>query len=239
MFEWVERMSDPITEAPPSKRRGSVGKYSRERTVDRSFSIRAHLSRTLGIAAAILALGVWLAAAVPAWHWLAVPGFWVVANFFEWAIHRYPMHRPLQPRMLYRNHALVHHNGFAGKNQEIADVTELSVVMMPWYTIILIFVLASPVAAVAMLIGGRGLAGVFLVAAVSYFLLYELIHTLHHLPMPWLKRYRLASLGWLTHLRAHHHHHHRLERMAHTNFNVTAPLADWALGTYYADSKSD
>lgn len=232
-------MEDLQTDVAPPEDGRPVRKYSRERTVDRSFSIRAHLGRTLGISSAILALGIWLGSAEPALHWLAVPGFWVIANFFEWAIHRYPMHRPLQPRMLYRNHALVHHNGFAGEDQEIRDVTELSVVMMPWYTIILVFGMASPIAGLATVLGGQGLAGIFLVAAVSYFLLYELIHTLHHLPMTWLERSGLSSLGWLTSLRRHHHHHHRLDRMAHTNFNVTAPLADWAMGTYYARSESD
>ncbi len=209
------------------------GKYARENTTDPHFSLSAHLTKTLGVAAMICAFGAWLARDATLWHWAAFPLFWIVANFFEWGMHRFPMHRPLQPRILYTNHALVHHYGFQGDDQEIRGTVELSVVMMPWYTLIMVFAMASPIAVVAALVGGVPLAGVFLVSAVCYFLLYETIHTLHHLPMATLERIGVGKLRVLRALRAHHHHHHQLGNMAHTNFNVTAPLADAVLGTYY------
>ena len=28
------------------------------------------------------------------WEWLTVPVVFLIANFFEWAVHRYVMHRP-------------------------------------------------------------------------------------------------------------------------------------------------
>ena len=46
--------------------------------------------------------------------------FFVVANFLEWTVHRYPMHRPLQPRIMYRNHAQLHHMAFTDGNMPIA-----------------------------------------------------------------------------------------------------------------------
>ena len=206
-------------------------KYSREATTDPRFSLGRHLAQTLGVAAEIAALGVWLSRdASPMW-WLLAPVFWGIANFFEWATHKYPMHRPLVPRMMYRNHAIVHHNAFDGDDQEIRDITELSVVMMPWYTLLVIFAGATPIALVAALVGGPGLAGVFLVSAVGYFLLYETIHTLHHLPGTLLRRSAIGRSRALARLRAHHHHHHQLRHMARVNFNVTFPLADRVLGT--------
>lgn len=206
-------------------------KYSREATTDPGFSLGRHLAQTLGVAAAIAALGAWLARDASAAWWLLAPVFWVIANFFEWATHKYPMHRPLVPRMMYRNHAIVHHNAFDGDDQEIRDVTELSVVMMPWYTLLVIFAGATPIALLAALVGGPGLAGVFLVSAVGYFLLYETIHTLHHLPGAVLRRSAVGRSRWLARMRAHHHHHHQLRNMARVNFNVTPPLADAVLGT--------
>lgn len=207
-------------------------RHARAKTVDPRFSLALHLARVLGIASAIGAFGLWLAADASAIWWLAVPGFWLVANVFEWAMHRFLMHRPLRPRMLYQSHALVHHNAFDGDDQEIRDVTELSVVMMPWYTLILVFVMASPITLAIGLMGGWSLAGMFLVAAVVYFLVYETIHTLHHLPATTLARSRLGRSRVLTRLRAHHHHHHHMRNMARVNFNVTFPLADRLLGTY-------
>ncbi len=229
----IEAMPDGSVSASRSAPiRASESLAYRRTAADRGFSLGAHLSRTLGIAAALAGLGAWLAADAAWWLWLAMPGFWFIANVFEWATHRYPMHRPLQPRMLYEKHALDHHRAFAGVEQEINYTRELSLVMMPWFTLLIIFGAASPIAVVAGLLGGSGLAGVFLVSAVAYFLLYELIHTLHHLPSAVLQRSavgRSALLGWL---RGHHHHHHQLERMSAVNFNVTFPLADWLLGTY-------
>jgi hypothetical protein len=225
----AEQQAD-VSAAPSGVRRG---RYARENTVDPRFSLARHLVKTLGVAAMICAFGVWLASDATLWHWAAFPLFWIVANFFEWGMHRFPMHHPLQPRVLYTNHALVHHYGFQAADQEIRDMSELSVVMMPWYTLIMVFAMASPIAFAATFVGGTALAGVFLVSAVCYFLLYETIHTLHHLPMATLERLGLARLGALRKLRAHHHHHHQLANMAHTNFNVTAPLADVVLGTYY------
>lgn len=216
--------ADPVT--APSR------PFSRDRAIDPSFSLTSHLSRTLGIAAAIAGMGVWLAWDASGWAWLAMPGFWLVANAFEYATHRYPMHRPLRPRVLYHNHARVHHRAFAGRDQEIRHVQDLSVVMMPWYTLLIIFAGASPIAVAAALVGGAGLAGVFLISAVLYFLFYEVVHTLHHLPMDALERSWWGRRRLIADMRAHHHHHHQLERMSTVNFNVTFALTDRVMGTY-------
>ncbi|HWB74095.1 MAG TPA: sterol desaturase family protein [Nannocystaceae bacterium] len=206
----------------------------RDETVLRDFSLRKHLVQVLGIASVFLGIGLWLARDAAALAWLMFPVFLLIANVFEWGIHRFLMHRPLQPRILYTNHALVHHRAFEGALMEIREVRELSLVMMPWYTLIFVFVLASPVAITAAIIAGPAMAGVFLVAAVTYFLLYEIIHTLHHLTPATLARIPLGSSGMVAALRRHHHHHHQHEHMAKVNFNVTFPLADAVLGTYEA-----
>lgn len=227
------RVAEPrVAEPAVGRGRPTAGKYTREAWTNHSFSLVGHLLRTFAVAGLIFALGVYLARDASAVAWLGVPGFWVIANLFEWGVHRYPMHHPLQPRMMYFAHALVHHNAFAGPDMEIDDVTELSTVMMPWYTLIVVFAMAAPIAVVAWLVGGAALAGVFLVAAVGYFLVYETIHTLHHVPAPWLAARWWGRSRFLAWLRAHHHRHHQLEKMTRINFNVTLPLGDALFGTY-------
>lgn len=220
------------TDATVGRGRAREGQYTRERSTNHAFSLAGHLLKTLLVASCIVAAGAFLARDAAWFSWLGVPVFWLVANLFEWAVHRYPMHHPSTPRMLYISHALIHHNAFAGADMEIDDVTELSTVMMPWYTLILIFVMAAPIAVVAALLGGPTLAGVFLVASVGYFLVYETIHTLHHVPKVWLDARRWGRSSFLAWLRRHHHRHHQLEHMTRINFNVTLPLADALMGTY-------
>ena len=77
---------------------------------------------------------------------------------------------------------------------------------------------------------GWGAAGIFFLAAALYFVTYEGLHALYHLPD---RPCGGSGLGGRcsTRMRSHHRHHHRLDRMSHVNFNVTFPLMDWVLGT--------
>lgn len=227
------------TEAGPVEDRGPDGvplqegsRLVRPDVMAPDFSVGAHVARTLAIAAGIAALGVWLAWGAAATKWLWVPAFWAIANFFEWSFHRFPMHRPMRPRILYRNHTLIHHNAFSRHDDmAVDDPRELSLVMMPWYTLLMVFGLASPIAVAIGLLGGQSLAGIFLVAAVGYFLLYEVMHSLYHLPPQILKRWGIGRSRLFWWLQSHHAHHHILKRMSKVNFNVTFPLADAVLGT--------
>jgi sterol desaturase/sphingolipid hydroxylase (fatty acid hydroxylase superfamily) len=189
------------------------------------------IALTLTIAAAIAALGGALAARARPTDWILMPAFFVVANFIEWMVHRNPMHRPLTPRIMYRNHAQLHHLAFTDRNMPIASARELGLVMMPWYTMLGLFVIASPILVLAGLLRGPGLAGIFLLAAVAYFLMYEALHALYHLSDATLDRAGIGRVSAFRMRQAHHRRHHVLERMAHVNFNVTFPWMDWLFGT--------
>lgn len=215
---------------------GSAGRRSpfafRDEVLVSGFTLPGHLIKTATVTLLIIGLGLWLARDAKPWVWLTVPVFWVISNFFEWSMHRYPMHKPLRPRMLYTNHAKIHHRAYDGEAREVRHERDLSLVMMPWYTLIIVFFMACPIALVSGLLAGPGVAGAFFVGAVAYFWVYETIHTLHHLPMTTLERLGLAKWRWLAALRRHHHHHHVAKHMTRVNFNVTFPLADWVMGTY-------
>jgi hypothetical protein len=191
-----------------------------------------HIARTLALAAGVVIAAVVIARPAPAVAWALVPAFWVFANFFEWAVHRFPMHRPLVPRMMFRNHSGVHHGAFGEDSMAISNARELSLIMMPWYTIVILLVAVSPVAVMAALAGGLPLAGIFYLAAITYFLFYETLHALYHVPPAVLHRWGIGRAGGVfARLRAHHGHHHDPRRMSHVNFNVTVPLADTVLRT--------
>lgn len=195
------------------------------------YSHRAQIARTATLAVGLLAVAVAVGRHARPAAWLALPAVWVFANFFEWTVHRFPMHRALVPRIMYRNHAQIHHTAFTDEAMAIEAPRELWLIMMPWYTIVMLLVAASPAAVVLAIVGGLPLAGIFYVGALSYFLFYEALHAAYHLPTATLERLGLGEGSLFARLRAHHAHHHALRRMAHVNFNVTIPLADTVLGT--------
>ena len=149
----------------------------------------------------------------------------------EYLIHRLLMHRPLWPRTLYRNHTLGHHRAFHHDSMEIGSWRELDLVMMPWFSLLLFFAGMAPMVAVITRAVGRGAAGVFLLTAVISFVLYEGLHAIYHFPLPVLRRFGLLRSRAFRFLYDHHRHHHRLKRMRWTNFNISLPLSDWAVGT--------
>lgn len=206
-------------------------RFVRADHIPAGYSPWRHMARTLVLAATLAVLGVALAVRARAADWLLLPGFWVIANLIEWLVHRNPMHRPLRPRIMYRNHAQMHHLAFTDGHMVIGPARDLGLIMMPWYTMLGLFVLASPIMLLAGLLRGPGLAGIFLLGAVAYFLFYEVLHALYHLPDATLDRAGIGRVRAFRRLQAHHRHHHVLGRMAAVNFNVTFPLWDRLFGT--------
>jgi len=220
---------DSPTQEPPLP--SAAARFVRDEHLTADYAPGRQIALTLTIAAAIAALGGALAARARATDWILMPVFFVVANFIEWMVHRNPMHRPLTPRIMYRNHAQLHHLAFTDQNMPITGARDLGLVMMPWYTMIGLFVVASPVMLLAGFLRGPGLAGIFLLAAVAYFLMYEALHALYHLSDATLDRAGIGRLPAFRRRQAHHRRHHVLGRMAHVNFNVTFPWMDWLFRT--------
>jgi len=206
-------------------------RFVRADHIPAAYSPWRHMALTLALAATLATLGIALAVRARASDWLLLPGFWVIANLIEWLVHRNPMHRPLRPRIMYRNHAQLHHLAFTDGRMVIGPSRELGLIMMPWYTMLGLFVVASPIMVIAGVLRGPGLAGVFLLGAVAYFLFYEVLHALYHLPDEALDRAGIGRVRAFRRLQAHHRHHHILGRMAAVNFNVTFPLWDRLFGT--------
>ncbi len=209
----------------------AAGRFARAEHLPQTYSPWRHMGLTAAIAAAIATLAGVLASRARPLDWALMPIFFVVANFMEWAVHRYPMHHPMFPRIMYKNHAMLHHIAFTDGNMPVGNARELGLVMMPWYTMLGLFTLTSPVMVLAGVLRGPGLAGVFLLGAVLYFVSYETLHALYHLPAAQLDRMLLGRLPLFRRMQAHHTHHHILKRMAFVNFNVTVPLMDTLFGT--------
>lgn len=218
--------------APPA-----VAAFRRAEHIPTGYSPVRHIVQSSVIAGLIAVAAGYLARGATWKQWLWFPAFVLAANFIEWSFHKGPMHRPVGPRILYTNHSLIHHRAFIQTSMPVENARELGLIMMPWYTMLLLFALGSPVALAAWWLGGRPMVGIFYLMAVLYFFTYETLHALYHTPQTFQDRTGLARNRVFQALLAHHRHHHRLERMSHVNFNVTFPLWDTVMRTKERDGE--
>ena len=73
------------------------------------------------------------------WEFLAIPVVFMFANFFEWAVHRYVMHRPSNIPMLraiYSRHTMMHHQFFTEQEMRFADHHDWRVTFFPPFALV-------------------------------------------------------------------------------------------------------
>ena len=162
----------------------------------------------------------------------------IIAPFFEWALHRYLMHRRVRwfPYP-FDTHARVHHQIFkADKSYHLQEKKDAAEIPMAWWNgVVLVTLSCVPFAIVAFALSAWSqsawwlVGGGFIVSG-GYYATYEYIHWCMHLP----KKRRIERSGIFFRVNGHHLLHHRYMG---TNFNVVLPLADLCLGTLLLRSK--
>jgi hypothetical protein len=157
----------------------------------------------------------------------------IFASFFEWALHRYIMHRPFGKfEYPFRAHALVHHRIFrADHSYHLIREEDKSTIPMAWWNgPVLIMAGTLPYLLASILTGNWGLICGSVLAGACYYGTYEYLHWCMHLP----KRRHVERSGIYFRLNGHHLLHHRYMGK---NFNVVFPLADLVLGTLLLRSR--
>ena len=158
----------------------------------------------------------------------------VFGTFFEWALHKYVMHRPVGSfRYAFHAHAVVHHQTFkADHTYHLQKEEDKETIPMAWWNgPVLILIGITPFALLSWAIGEWSFVLGGFLAFSSYYGTYEYIHWCMHLP----KARRVEKPWWFRRLNGHHLLHHRY---MHKNFNVVLPLADLVLGTLMVRSKT-
>jgi hypothetical protein len=157
----------------------------------------------------------------------------VQASFFEWAFHRFWLHRPWLPESCFTTHTLIHHQ--LCKYDDTFHVTEPeqeeALTFQWWGGPVLITINVLPWALVAWGLtrshsGVPAILGVvtFAVTFLVYYIGYESLHYLMHKP-------RIAFIensAFFRYIKRHHAIHHvRMNK----NLNVVLPIADFCLGS--------
>jgi hypothetical protein len=193
----------------------------------------AHGCFTFGVGIAVIIFALMSLHDVRPSEWLTVPLTFLYANLSEYFGHRGPMHHPRRGlRIIYERHAGQHHRFFTSESMTLEGVRDLKVVLFP-ILMITFFLLcfALPVGLLLGWLASSNVAWLFVATAVVYFLNYEALHLIYHLPTTSV----LGRLPVVVRLRRLHQLHHDPRLMAHYNFNITYPIGDLLFGTLWRE----
>lgn len=203
--------------------------------IPRWYSPWGHLAATTGIGLAVLVLALWNLHDVSATELLIVPAVLCISNAVEWLAHRYLLHRRTWPmHVLYDRHTPEHHRVYEVGDMAVRDWRELRLVLIPATGVLGIVLVMIPGALLTAALLGSNAGWLFLLTSSGYVVSYELTHLLYHMP----NDHPLARPAWIRVMRQHHATHHDPALMRRWNFNVTLPLADWVLGTWFKRDKA-
>jgi len=157
----------------------------------------------------------------------------VQGSFFEWAFHRYWLHRPWQPKNVFTAHTLVHHQLCKFEDTfHVEDEEQHEALHFQWWGgpfLVMLNTLPWVLLAWWITASRIPLPAIPFVAALGttffvYYLGYEGFHYLMHKPtIGWIERSRAFEF-----LKNHHRIHHvHMDK----NLNVLLPLADVMLGS--------
>lgn len=165
---------------------------------------------------------------------LTVPLTYLAGLGFEWRVHKDLLHRRIPPfQELYDRHERMHHVVFPEDDLGIRSPREVGLVLMPKAAIVGLFFMLLPLAAILTRLVSRNAALLMVATGLLFFLVYEWMHLIYHLPATsWLGR-----RGLVTYLRTLHQRHHNPKRMKRWNFNVTLPVFDFLHRTLWSPER--
>ena len=173
-------------------------------------------------------VGIWLLEAPHPAEWLLVPAGFLLANGFEYLVHRYPMHRRFRfLGALFGRHTVEHHAYFTAKSMTVDDLSEMKLVLFPPWVFGVFLAGVLPIYGAFHALLGPNACGIIVLTSVGYYLLYEWLHMLYHL----IGEGGLGRLPLFRSIREHHRTHHDPRRMTEANFNITFPIFDHLFGT--------
>jgi sterol desaturase/sphingolipid hydroxylase (fatty acid hydroxylase superfamily) len=129
--------------------------------------------------------------------------------------------------VVFDRHTRQHHRYFTPAAMRVRTPRDLRAVLFPAPMLLFFGLIAASLGGLVALLLSREVAVVFVATAITYYLLYELLHLAYHLPNT-MRAARLPIVRQLAHL---HRVHHRRSSMREVNFNLVLPLFDWLFGT--------
>lgn len=165
-----------------------------------------------------------------AWELIIIPVTFIICNIFEWALHKYVMHKPQNfpgARAIYSRHTQQHHQFFSKDEMRFAGSHDWRVTFFPPYALIVFTLISIPGLLVLSWLFTPNTGWFFIITTTSMYLIYESMHFCCHVGDNFL----LRNLPFVNTLRRHHAAHHDQGVMTKINMNLTFPIADWLFKT--------
>ena len=163
---------------------------------------------------------------------LMIPLMLILGNFFVWAFHKYPLHRPFKIMpMAYKIHTLAHHHFYTDEAIIYRDKRDFIILFFPVHFVLPVNGILFPALGYfankyGILSSNASYLMVFMAA--MYLLLYEVFHFVSHIP----KESKVLKIGIFKNAWEHHRLHHTHKYMGKYNFNIVLPIFDHIFGTY-------
>lgn len=164
------------------------------------------------------------------WEWLTIPLTLLMTNLFEWWIHKYIMHRPINIkgfRSIYERHTLNHHQFFTDEEMRFRDHTDWRVTVFPPYALVVFILMSIPGGLILGWLISSNVGWLFMCATTGMYLTYEFMHFCCHVDENWFVR----NVPFVNTIRRHHTAHHNARLMMEVNMNLSFPIADWLFNT--------
>lgn len=168
-------------------------------------------------------------------EWLVIPFSFLFGNFAEYFGHKGPMHHKRKYlEKVFARHTLQHHRFFSNEVMQCDNNKDFKMILFPPVLFIFFFAMfALPVGLLLFWVWSKNAALLFVATVIGYFLNYEWFHLSYHLP----EEHWISKLPILRTLRRLHLNHHHPQLMQKFNFNISYPIFDWIMGTYYRNKK--
>jgi len=162
---------------------------------------------------------------------MMVPLMLILGNFFVWAFHKYPLHRPFKfMANAYKIHTLSHHYFYTDEAIIYRDKRDFIILFFPVHFVLPVNGILFPALGYLareynILTPNASFLMIFMAAL--YLLLYEIFHFVSHLP----SNSPVLNISFFKAAWKHHRIHHTIKYMGKYNFNIVFPLFDKLFGT--------
>jgi hypothetical protein len=167
---------------------------------------------------------------------LLIPLTVVLGNLVVFIIHKFILHRKIKfLGFAYKIHSQWHHRFYTHDHLVWDSTKDFFIIFFPIDVILGFLVLFLPLI-YFILVPILSTNGVFLVLATSctYFIGYEVIHFISHLP----EKNILMKVPYFRFMRNYHRIHHNPALMSEYNFNIVYPFFDLIFKTAYKENEN-